>query len=99
MKESQVLVVMETKDMNKVNIKAEYLTKSCRVNFLKKSMISSISDFFLEHHLRYVMGGIRHANEANSLKIAFISLAHDSRVARLSFVGVLIFKMLHRLYL
>lgn len=62
-------------------------------------MISNISDFFLERHLRYVMGGIRHANEANSLKIAFTFLAHDSSVAWLSFVGVLIFKMLNRLYL
>lgn len=64
MKESQILIVMDIENMNKVNIKAEYLTKSSRVYFIK------VYDFecpclFSEHKLKYFMVGIRHTDEVN----------------------------------
>lgn len=55
---------MDIENMNKVNIKAEYLTKSPRVYFIK------VCDFetpclFSEHKLKYFMVGIRHTDEVN----------------------------------
>lgn len=41
---------METKDVNKVNIKAEYLTKSFRVNFRKILWFQASLAFFLSIH-------------------------------------------------
>ena len=55
---------METENMNKVNIKAEYLTKSSRVYFFKVYDFKSPCLFF-EHNLKYFMVGIRHADEVN----------------------------------